>query len=92
MLFPNLLMGEDQVFLANMNIQWNKVYKEDKNVYNYVVGNPGQLTLSRSAIKDRILMDRYLIKSPRDRKNFSFFARALRFKIKLTVLVNGFKN
>ena len=86
--FPNLLMGEDQVFLANLNIHWLKVYRDKENVYDYVQGNPSQLTASRLAINDRLKMSQYLFKRPINGKHFSFFTRTLRMKIKSSVLIN----
>ena len=86
--FPNLLMGEDQVFLANLNIDWSKVYRYKKNVYDYIQGNPSQLTTSRLAIADRLKMNQYLVKTPVNSKNFSFFTRTLRIKIKSSVFIN----
>jgi len=86
--FPNLLMGEDQVFLANLNISWLKVYRDKNNVYDYIQGNPGQLTDSRLAVNDRLKMSHYLLKTPVNSKHFSFFTRILRIKIKSSVLIN----
>jgi glycosyltransferase involved in cell wall biosynthesis len=86
--FPNLLMGEDQVFLANLNIDWLKVYRYKKNVYDYIQGNPSQLTTSRLAIADRLKMSQHLVKTPVNGKKFSFFTRTLRIKIKLSVFIN----
>jgi hypothetical protein len=86
--FPNLLMGEDQVFLANLNIDWLKVYRGKENVYDYIQGNPSQLTASRLAINDRLKMSQYLVKTPINGKHFSFFTRILRMKIKSSVLIN----
>jgi glycosyltransferase involved in cell wall biosynthesis len=86
--FPNLLMGEDQVFLANLNIDWLKVYRGKENVYDYIQGSPSQLTASRLAINDRLKMSQYLFKTPINGKHFSFFTRILRMKIKFSVLIN----
>jgi glycosyltransferase involved in cell wall biosynthesis len=86
--FPKLLMGEDQVFLANLNVNWLKVYRAKENVYNYIQGNPSQLTASRLAINDRLKMGQYLVKTPINGKHFSFFTRTLRMKIKSSVLIN----
>jgi hypothetical protein len=81
-------MGEDQVFLANLNIDWLKVYRGKKNVYDYIQGNPSQLTASRLAINDRLKMSQYLVKTPINGRHFSFFTRILRMKIKFSVLIN----
>jgi glycosyltransferase involved in cell wall biosynthesis len=86
--FPKLLMGEDQVFLANLNIDWLKVYRAKENVYDYIQGNPSQLTASRLAINDRLKMSQHLVNTPINGKHFSFFTRILRMKIKSSVLIN----
>lgn len=85
---PNLLMGEDQLFLAYLNVDWLKVYREKEHVYDCIQGNPSQLTASRLAINDRLKMSQYLVKSPIDGKHFSFFTGTLRKKIKSSVLIN----
>lgn len=86
--FPKLLMGEDQVFLANLNVNWLKVYRAKENVYDYIQGNPSQLTASRLAVNDRLKMSQYLFKTPIDGEHFSFFTRTLRMKIKSSVVAN----
>lgn len=90
--FPNLLMGEDQVFLANLNIHWLRVYRGKENVYEYIQGNPSQLTVSRLAISNRLKMSQFLVKKPINGKHFSFFTRTLRIKIKLSVFINRIMN
>lgn len=49
--FPDILMGEDLVFLANLKL--SPRFQYNKNVYTYVQGNPGQLTSSKRALQDR---------------------------------------
>jgi glycosyltransferase involved in cell wall biosynthesis len=51
--FPNILMGEDQIFLANINLKWRQVYRDKEYVYTYVKGFSGQLTQDTNALKSR---------------------------------------
>ena len=50
--FPELLMGEDQVMLAGMNLLTLRVKIFDLEFYNYQVGNNYQLTENKRAIQD----------------------------------------
>jgi len=50
--FPEIYMGEDQVFIAKCNVESKKVVFTNKIFYNYVKGVSGQLTNSKSHIKD----------------------------------------
>ena len=56
--FPDILMGEDLVFLANLKLSPRLQY--NKEVYRYVKGNPGQLTSNERALQDRKNMVKYL--------------------------------
>ena len=51
-LFPALIMGEDQVYLASLNIEKKDVYETNLIVYEYFIGMSEQLTQKASAIKD----------------------------------------
>ena len=46
--FENMRMGEDQVFLVKCNIDDSEVSFIDEVAYEYIVGNSGQLTNSKS--------------------------------------------
>jgi glycosyltransferase involved in cell wall biosynthesis len=50
--FPELLMGEDQIFLMRLNIISRQVNFHPEIFYNYYVGNSSQLTRQARAIKD----------------------------------------
>ena len=50
--FPELLMGEDQVMLAGINIFAREIKEFNFEFYNYQVGNNHQLTKSKNAIQD----------------------------------------
>ena len=85
---PNSFIGEDQIFLANLNIHWLKGFRGKENVYDYKQGNPSQLTTSRLAINDRLKLSQYLFKTQINDKHFSFFTRNLKIKIKSRLLIN----
>jgi hypothetical protein len=50
--FKDYRMGEDQLFIAEMISKNPMIFSHNKNVYNYFVGNPQQLTNNSSAIND----------------------------------------
>jgi len=86
--FPGIMMGEDQVFLANLNIRWNEIFKHKALVYTYIKGNPNQLTLNSQALKDRLNMSQNLSKLPKSIFTTSLFTHTLRFKIFVIKLLN----
>ena len=50
--FPNLRMGEDQVFLSKLKMNDRRIYFSNKVSYVYRTENPGQLTSNKLNIKD----------------------------------------
>jgi glycosyltransferase involved in cell wall biosynthesis len=50
--FPNLRMGEDQVFLSKLKMNDRRIYFSNKVSYIYRTENPGQLTSNKLNIKD----------------------------------------
>ncbi len=48
--FPEYRMGEDQVFLAKIDMPDGIVFRYEEIVYEYVCGNIGQLTTNKKAI------------------------------------------
>ena len=50
--FPSSRMGEDQLFLANLNFYNSEIDFYNDSVYYYITGNPNQLTANSSAISD----------------------------------------
>jgi hypothetical protein len=49
--FPDLVMGEDQIFLANYGLLSHKGSFLQYETYEYFIGNPGSLTSSRDSQK-----------------------------------------
>jgi glycosyltransferase involved in cell wall biosynthesis len=78
--FPNILMGEDQIFLANLHINWRQIFREDKTVYNYISGYTGQLTSNKEAISARNQMYKYFDTNLKG-KGFSIFTLAIKLKL-----------
>ena len=78
--FPEIFMGEDQVFLANLNIKWHKVFKYSEVVYSYLKGYSGQLTLNKTAITDREKMNLHFKKFSVIKKKRSFFSSCIVLK------------
>lgn len=52
--FPNLRMGEDQVFLSKLKMNGRRIYFSNKVSYLYRIENPGQLTSNKLNIKDLV--------------------------------------
>lgn len=48
--FPGYRMGEDQVFLARVDMPYESIFRFDEIVYEYVCGDIGQLTKNKKAI------------------------------------------
>ncbi len=78
--FPEIRMGEDQVFLANLNIKWHRVFKFSEVVYSYLKGYSGQLTLSTNAIIDGEKMKLHFKKLSALGEKSSLFSRCLILK------------
>lgn len=79
--FPELLMGEDLIFLANLNLSPRYTY--NKVVYTYIQGSPGQLTSNVRALKDRKKMARYLNRQ-KPGNHFDLLSKMLRVKVRVT--------
>ena len=65
--FPEISMGEDQVFLMENLPNVEKVYFSDKIYYIYKIGHISQLTKNRSKIKDLFLASE-IIKSRKTKR------------------------
>ena len=50
--FPKMLMGEDQIFLAKLNIDHNEVNFSKTVTYKYLKHSSGQLTKTKSSINE----------------------------------------
>lgn len=58
--FPEIYMGEDQVFIAKCDVESKRIIFSNKVFYDYFIGNSGQLTNSKSRIKDLRLAIEYV--------------------------------
>lgn len=58
--FPALSMGEDQQFLASINIFQYNIQLIDKNFYMYFLNNPDQLTAQKNKLQDLIFVVKQL--------------------------------
>ncbi len=78
--FPELRMGEDQVFIARLFSSDREVYLSQRVCYNYLVGRKSQLTRDQNSLKDKIQSVKMLSKD--------YQAHNQRFlKLKFTMLV-----
>ena len=57
--FPNLRMAEDQVFISKLDIAEMNIWTTNEIVYNYFMGNNSHLTKNRGALKDLIKAAHY---------------------------------
>lgn len=83
--FSNLIMGEDQAFLAELNISTNEVYFSNQIVYDYVIGNPNQITSKHSKNSTFIISIERIINSL-NRKNNDTLNIYLLSKILLSLM------
>ena len=60
--FPELRMGEDQVFIARLLSKKVLVFLSDKIAYNYLVGRDSQLTSNLNVINDKVIAAELLAK------------------------------
>jgi glycosyltransferase involved in cell wall biosynthesis len=58
--FPEIYMGEDQVFVARCDIESKNIFYSNEIFYHYVKGSNEQLTNSKSAIRDLALAIEYI--------------------------------
>ena len=87
--FPDILMGEDLVFLANLNLAPRFQY--NKSVYTYIQGNPGQLTSNKKALLDRKKMGNHLIGTFIN-SEFDLLRAMIRLKIKASSFWHRIRN
>jgi glycosyltransferase involved in cell wall biosynthesis len=55
--FPNLRMGEDQLFLVSLNIPYSEVYRYPQVIYSYNQSSPTQLTKNQTALRELSSID-----------------------------------
>jgi len=87
--FPDILMGEDLVFLANAKL--SPYFQYNESVYTYVQGNMGQLTSNKKALQDRKSMGLHLSRDNYEGK-FDFLRSMMRVKIGISSLWYRVKN
>jgi glycosyltransferase involved in cell wall biosynthesis len=58
--FPNLRMGEDQLFLISLNISYWEIYRYPQEIYSYSQSSPMQLTKNLAAVRELSTIDREL--------------------------------
>ena len=66
--FTDLRMGEDQVFLSQMDFSEREVYLHKHSVYSYSLNRSGQLTSDRTALSDLIAAMRIELEDNRKSK------------------------
>ena len=59
--FPDLRMAEDQVFLAKIDIAQVNMWSTHRIVYNYFLGNDSHLTKNKHALEDLIKASQYTL-------------------------------
>lgn len=83
--FPNLSMGEDQVFLARINMASSELHFSKEVIYEYFIGSEGQLTNKPVLLSDLLIAVKFLVY---ELKDTSIFSR----QVVIRFLVTGIKN
>ena len=78
--FPELRMGEDQVFIARLLSKKALVFLSNKIAYNYLVGSNTQLTSNLNVINDKVIAAKLLAENFKENDN-DFL------KLKFTMLI-----
>lgn len=86
--FPNLRMGEDQVFISCAGIEINKIIFSNKVAYRYHLGKPFQLT-SNSAYRADIRKSINMIKSNMKVGKTNFLTTSILIKLSITNCLHG---
>jgi glycosyltransferase involved in cell wall biosynthesis len=85
--FPEIMMGEDQVYLARSNFLNHKIYSIDSILYKYFTDIPSQSTRNRISLQDLPLTFELLCASkPGASKTMNQFINYQIMKIALTCL------
>jgi glycosyltransferase involved in cell wall biosynthesis len=88
--FPNLKMGEDQVFLAHLNFGMRKLRFVESIFYQYNVGGTSQLTRSTLALKDLPLASSIILEHAKvAQRKQSIFDMQLVFRQQITIMKKG---
>jgi glycosyltransferase involved in cell wall biosynthesis len=88
--FPEISMGEDQVFLARNLPHESSIYFSDSIYYTYRSGRPAQLTKNKSKLSELALAYRLILNESQSTqlKNFNFISELL-LRQTLTLLKRG---
>lgn len=90
MRFPSLRMGEDQVFLSNLNFGIRKLRFFESIFYQYNLGGTSQLTKSTLALKDLPLASALILDhAKKAQRKQSVFDLQLVFRQQITIIKNG---
>ena len=90
MRFPSLRMGEDQVFLSNLNFGIRKLRFFESIFYQYNLGSTSQLTKSKLALKDLPLASALILDHAKKAQRMqSVFDLQLVFRQQITIIKNG---
>jgi len=90
MRFPSLRMGEDQVFLSNLNFGIRKLRFFESIFYQYNLGSTSQLTKSKLALKDLPLASALILDhAKKAQRKQSVFDLQLVFRQQITIIKNG---
>lgn len=88
--FPEISMGEDQVFIARNLPNESSIYFSDSNYYTYRSGRQSQLTNNKSKLSDLALAFRLILKESESvpSENINFISEVL-IRQTLTLLRRG---
>jgi glycosyltransferase involved in cell wall biosynthesis len=87
--FESMKMGEDQLFLAKLNLDDSQVYFFPKVIYNYQIGHSGRLSSDLNAKKQLSQTISRLSAVQKDQGSKNVFTNALLTRLEITQLKNG---
>lgn len=92
--FPAIKMGEDQIYLLQLNLPKKRKLFSERIVYRYICGQPHQATISKSSrkeIKDSLILAIRILGSHKS-YNTKFTREIVARQIFTTLKVYGFRN
>jgi glycosyltransferase involved in cell wall biosynthesis len=88
--FPQLKMGEDQIFIARCGLPRRMIFWSDSIFYHYYIGDPRQLTNQRSSMADLIPASKEtLVYLKRSRGEIQTFYAIMYVRQVITLLKHG---
>ena len=87
--FPELSMGEDQVFLSRAEMKNPKTYVADHLVYKYRVGVANQLTSNQARIKDLVIAHKLMLQINSSLPHKSVLVRCMIIRQTLSIIKHG---